>query len=90
MTENSVKVCRDPDDDHILSAALQIKADCIISGDADLLILKKYEGIPILNPSNFWKFQKLTKRLAPISGTDLWHRSLAPISGKEPKYIQAL
>ena len=41
-------VCRDPDDDHVLAAALAAKADVIVTGDADLLALGTYEGIRIL------------------------------------------
>ena len=46
-------VCRDPDDDHVLSAAVVGHADCIVTGDQDLLVLKEYEGIPILSPREF-------------------------------------
>jgi putative PIN family toxin of toxin-antitoxin system len=42
-------VCRDPDDDAVLACAVSGRADCIVSGDADLLVLKSYESIPILN-----------------------------------------
>jgi len=43
-------VCRDSDDDLILAAALAAKADAIVTGDQDLLVLKGFKGIPILNP----------------------------------------
>ena len=43
-------VCRDPDDDMILAAALAAHADVLVTGDQDLLVLKKFQGIPILNP----------------------------------------
>ena len=43
-------VCRDADDDLILAAALAAKADTIVTGDRDLLVLKRFKGIPILNP----------------------------------------
>jgi len=47
------EVCRDPDDDHILAAAISGKCDGIITGDKDLLVLKSYEGIEILSPRDF-------------------------------------
>ncbi len=43
-------VCRDPADDWILAAALAAQADCIVTGDKDLLVLKSHRGIPILTP----------------------------------------
>lgn len=46
----SVRACRDPDDDHLLALALSGEADVIISGDADLLVLDPFRGIPILTP----------------------------------------
>ena len=41
-------VSRDVDDDHVLACALSAKADYIVSGDKDLLVLNAFEGIPIL------------------------------------------
>ena len=32
-------VCRDPDDDHVLAAAITVKAEYIVTGDKDLLVL---------------------------------------------------
>ena len=37
--------CRDPDDDHVLAAALAADADCVITGDRDLLELGTYQGV---------------------------------------------
>jgi putative PIN family toxin of toxin-antitoxin system len=54
----SSPVCRDPDDDKILAAAVSANVDCLISGDKDLLVLKNFQRIPILKPSDFWKFEK--------------------------------
>ena len=51
-------VCRDPDDDHILASAVSGKVDCLLTGDEDLLVLKNFQGIPILKPSDFWRFEK--------------------------------
>ena len=48
-----VRVCRDPDDDRILEAAIAGKADIIVSGDADLLSLKTFRGVEILSVVDF-------------------------------------
>jgi uncharacterized protein len=50
--------CRDVDDVHIIAAAIAANADCIISGDDDLRVLKKVHGIPIIKPGDFWKFEE--------------------------------
>jgi uncharacterized protein len=46
-------VCRDPDDDRILACALQVHADYIVTGDDDLLVLKRHAAIHIVTPRNF-------------------------------------
>lgn len=43
----------DPSDEMFLAAALDAKADCIISGDKHLLNLRSFQGIPILTPRAF-------------------------------------
>lgn len=48
-----IQVCRDPDDDKFLELAVSEEATCIISGDADLLELGPFRGIPILGPGEF-------------------------------------
>jgi len=53
---NLPKICRDVDDNHILAAAKVLEVDCIVTGDPDLLVLKDYAGIRILNPRNFWNW----------------------------------
>ena len=45
--------CRDPDDDKFLETALIGDADCIITGDKDLLEMSPFHGIMILSPSDF-------------------------------------
>jgi putative PIN family toxin of toxin-antitoxin system len=47
------RVCRDKDDDVVLATALAGKADVIVTGDEDLLVLKKFHGIEILSPRKF-------------------------------------
>jgi len=48
-----VTACRDPKDDKFLAVALAGDVDCIVSGDADLLDMGSFEGIPILRPAEF-------------------------------------
>jgi uncharacterized protein len=41
-------IVRDPADDQVLAAALAARVDAIVSGDAHLLDLKQFQGIPIV------------------------------------------
>jgi len=49
----SKELCRDASDNKFLECAISARADCIISGDKDLLVLETIQGIPILNASEF-------------------------------------
>lgn len=49
----SVTACRDVKDNKFLELAVSGKADYIVSGDEDLLVLNPFRGIPILTPRNF-------------------------------------
>lgn len=53
MPQRRITACRDPQDDKFLEAALAGKADCIVTGDADLLILTPFEGPLVLRPAEF-------------------------------------
>ena len=46
-------LCRDPDDVKILGLAVAANADCIVTGDKDLLVLKQFQGVPIVTPRSF-------------------------------------
>ena len=48
-----ISECRDPKDDKWLSLAASAKADCIVTGDKDLLVLHPFRSIPILNAADF-------------------------------------
>ena len=50
------RICRDADDDMVLATAVAGEAEIIITGDKDLLILKKYRGIRILSPRQYMEF----------------------------------
>jgi putative PIN family toxin of toxin-antitoxin system len=50
-----IAACRDPKDDKFLEVAVAGKADAIVSGDEDLLVLHPFAGIPILSPAAFMR-----------------------------------
>lgn len=50
--------CRDPDDIKILGLAVASKADYIITGDKDLLVLEGFQDIPVLNTRAFYEILK--------------------------------
>lgn len=62
--ESQIKkvACRDENDIHILGLAEKTRPDFIITGDMDLLVLKKYRSTPILTPREFWEKEKKRKR----------------------------
>jgi len=52
-------VSRDRDDDKILALAVAGEADYIVTGDQDLLVLKKYGSVKIITPREFWHIVKV-------------------------------
>jgi len=51
ITRGKGKVPRDPGDDPVLATLLASEADCLVSGDGDLLALR--DRYPILTPAEF-------------------------------------
>jgi len=49
----ALRACRDADDDKILETALAAGAECIVTGDQDLLVLHPFQGIAIITPEAF-------------------------------------
>lgn len=49
--------CRDPDDDKLLETALMGAADCLVTGDRDLLEMSPFQNIPILSPADFLRLR---------------------------------
>jgi len=48
-----IAVCRDSTDDKFLDLAIHGHADIIVPGDADLIVLNPFRGIPIVTPATF-------------------------------------
>lgn len=53
--DEPVNVCRDPKDNMVLECAQAGKPDYIVTGDKDLLVLKKFNNSRILTPQEFIK-----------------------------------
>jgi len=51
--KESIIACRDPKDDKFLEVAVNGKADYLITGDRDLLVLHPFRNIQILTPADF-------------------------------------
>jgi uncharacterized protein len=63
----NLRVCRDPDDDKVIETAIAGRADCLLTGDADLLALRPagdadvtdrvedalFRGVAILKPAEY-------------------------------------
>lgn len=48
-----IAACRDAKDDKFLELAVNGRADLVVTGDADLLVLNPFRGIPIVTPATF-------------------------------------
>jgi len=55
-------ICRDKNDIAVIGTAVRGNAGFIITGDEDLLSLKKYKGIKIINPRQYWNILKRKTR----------------------------
>jgi putative PIN family toxin of toxin-antitoxin system len=50
---STIQACRHPKDNKFLELAVDGRADLILTGDQDLLILSPFRGIPIIAPTQF-------------------------------------
>lgn len=51
--QEQIDECRDPKDNKYLELAVSGKAECIITGDDDLLVLNPFRGIEIIGVQDF-------------------------------------
>jgi len=49
----SANTCRDPGDAHVLGLAVAGQAECLVTGDKDLLVLKRFRQCQIMSPREF-------------------------------------
>jgi putative PIN family toxin of toxin-antitoxin system len=50
-----IKVSRDPEDDKFLGAAIEARASYVVTGDKDLLAVKRHHRVRIITPAAFLK-----------------------------------
>jgi len=50
-----IRACRDPKDDKFLEAAVNGRADLIVTGDKDLLALHPFHKVAIVTPADYLK-----------------------------------
>ncbi len=55
----TINVSRDPDDNRVIEAAVEGNCDYIITGDKDLLDLKKFKNIKILTAEQFLQIHSI-------------------------------
>ena len=53
----NLSVAIDLDDLPILGTAIASRCRCLVTGDKELLSLKTLEGVYIIAPSSFWRFE---------------------------------
>ena len=51
--KSGILECRDPKDDFLLSLAKDGKADFLLTGDSDLLVIQRFENTRIITFPNF-------------------------------------
>ncbi|MGD0939364.1 MAG: putative toxin-antitoxin system toxin component, PIN family [Terracidiphilus sp.] len=52
-----IRACRDPKDDKFLEVAVHGRAELIVTGDEDLLVLNPFRGIAILTPAQYLEME---------------------------------
>jgi putative PIN family toxin of toxin-antitoxin system len=50
--------CRDPDDDWVLATAIAGRCECLVTGDKQLLEMVHHADFRIIQPRDFWEFER--------------------------------
>jgi uncharacterized protein len=53
-----IEACRDPRDDKFLEAAVNGRADFLVTGDRALLAMKAFRSVVIINPSTYLRIAR--------------------------------
>lgn len=53
MLLNVPPVTRDPSDDQVIACAVAARAEYLVTGDDDMLVVAEYQGIRIISPRQF-------------------------------------
>lgn len=76
VNRHSIHVVRDEEDNKILESAVESNADYLVTSDNDLLSLREFRGVRIVNPTEFWVKYK------DDEGDDLWRQWTRFVTGK--------
>ena len=76
INRHKVHIVRDEEDNKILESAVESGADFLVTSDNDLLRLGSYQGVKIVNPTEFWV------KYSDGEGDDLWKQWTKFVSGK--------
>jgi putative PIN family toxin of toxin-antitoxin system len=67
-SRRDINIVRDREDNKILASAVEANADYLVTRDNDLLQIGEYDGVKIVNPTEFWA------KYHDEEGEDLWKK----------------
>jgi putative PIN family toxin of toxin-antitoxin system len=80
----AVSACRDPQDDKFLACALEGEAHYLVSSDRDLLDMRIYQHVAIVNPGQFLVALELYPLLPEVLAARFTQETLAEIHANIP------
>jgi hypothetical protein len=76
--------CRDPKDDIFVACAVEGEASYLVSGDRDLLTLRRYAAVGIVNPGEFLLALELAEMTPEVMAARFDHETLRRIAATIP------